>query len=159
MRTVSTNGEQAPPSGRRRPPDVSDETIEALGKASEAVEYVERARGHLYSLHQLIGRADLLFEEAAEKFAAAGLRDESTVLLDEIVGRNVLDGRWTFQIVEEFDDCYYQPVSDSLRQLERRHVGGARHVFEEEMKERRRSAGRSGHERRPPDTHLERPEA
>jgi len=129
--------------------------IEALGKASEAVEYVVRARGHLYSLHQLIGRADLLFEQAAERFADAGLADEAVLLDTEIVGRNVLDGRWTFQLVEEFDDCYYRPVSEALRRLELRHVGGSRHVFEEEMKERRRSRGRPGHERRPPTLHQQ----
>ena len=41
------------------------ETVDAVGKASEALEYVERARGHLYAFHQLIGRADFLFEECA----------------------------------------------------------------------------------------------
>ena len=29
---------------------------DAVGKATEALEYVERARGHLYAFHQLIGR-------------------------------------------------------------------------------------------------------
>lgn len=136
--------------GARRPPGVSDETVEAIGKVSEAVEYVERVRGHLYSLHQLMGRADFLFEEGAELLAGAGHRDDAAHLLAEIVGRNVLDGRWTFQIVEEFDDCYYGPVLEALRDLEQRHLDGRRHVFEEELKEKRRSAGRPGHERRPP---------
>jgi hypothetical protein len=27
-----------------------------------------------------------------------------------VVGRNVLDGRWTFQVVDEFDDSCYEPV-------------------------------------------------
>src|SRR6478752_6580481 len=48
---------------------------EAVGKASEALEYVERARGHLYSLHQLIGRADLLFEEPYHGFVTEVVRD------------------------------------------------------------------------------------
>ena len=39
---------------------LTDETIAAVGKVSEALEYVERARGHLYSFHQLMGHADLL---------------------------------------------------------------------------------------------------
>ena len=33
----------------RRPDGVSDETVEAAGAVSEALEFVERARGHLYS--------------------------------------------------------------------------------------------------------------
>ena len=43
------------------------------GKATEALEYVERARGHLYAFHQLIGRADLLFEEAPAAWLAPGM--------------------------------------------------------------------------------------
>ena len=33
--------------------DTSDdpETVDAVGKATEALEYVERARGHLYAFH------------------------------------------------------------------------------------------------------------
>ena len=65
----------------------------------------------------------------------------------------MLDGRWTFQIVEEFDDLYYRPVEGEVRRLEAAHVGGARHVQESEMKERRRTEGRKGHERRPPGAH------
>lgn len=72
----------------------STTSTEAVGRASEALEYVERARGHLYSLHQLIGRADILFEEAADLFHACGEEKTAETFRNEIVGRNVLDGRW-----------------------------------------------------------------
>ena len=45
-----------------RPAGVTDETVEALGKLSEALETVERVRGHLYSMHQLTGKADFLLD-------------------------------------------------------------------------------------------------
>src|SRR5690606_12091050 len=45
-----------------RPPGVGDDTVEAAGKMSEALEYIERARGHLYTFHQLIGHADALLD-------------------------------------------------------------------------------------------------
>jgi hypothetical protein len=138
----------------RRPAGVGDELVEALGRISEGFEYLERARGHLFSLHQLIGRADLLFGEAADQLARCGLEADARDVRDDIVGRNVLDGRWTFQIVEEFDDLYYGPVRELVRDLEARHLEGRRHVFESEMKERRRTAGRSGHEQRPPAAHT-----
>lgn len=136
-----------------RPEGVSDETVEALGKASEAWEHVERVRGHLFSLHQLMGHADLLFGDAADLLAAAGHGSEADAMRDQIVGRNILDGRWTFQIVDEFDDLYYQPVRSLVKQLELDLIEGRRHVFESEMKDDRRSRGRSGHERRPPAAH------
>lgn len=130
--------------------DLDPAVTEAVGRASEALEYVERARGHLYSLHQLIGRADFLFEEAAGLFRDAGHPDVADRMTEEVVGRNVLDGRWTFQVVEEFDELYYGVVGDEVRQLEQRFHDGRRHVYESQMKEQRRTRGEQGHERRPP---------
>lgn len=130
-----------------------DAITEAVGRASEALEYVERARGHLYSLHQLIGRADILFGEAADLFRTAGEADVADTVDREVVGRNVLDGRWTFQVVEEFDGLYHDPVTDVVRTLEGRFHGGERHVYEARMKERRRTRGAAGHEHRPAAAH------
>jgi hypothetical protein len=103
-----------------------------------------------------MGHADLVFGEAADLLADAGHDAAAEQLRDEVVGRNILDGRWTFQIVDEFDDLYYQPVRDRVKELEATLIGGRRHVFEAEMKERRRSPDRRGHEARPPDAHSDR---
>jgi hypothetical protein len=92
---------------RIRPDGVDDATVEAVGAVSEALECVERARGQLYSFHQLMGHADLLLGEACDKLRAAGHQAVADRLETEVVGRNVLYGRWTFQIVEEFDDNYW----------------------------------------------------
>lgn len=114
------------------------ETIDAVGKASEALEYVERARGHLFAFHQLIGRADFLFEESACRLAALGHSQEASSLWHNIVGRDVLEGRWTFQIVEGFDDDYYTATRAQVIDLESRLVDGRRHAHEEAMRHRRR---------------------
>ncbi len=141
--------------GRFREPsgDVPDEVIEAIGRASEALEYVERARGHLYTFHQLTGRADFLFEEAADLLRIAGRGEEADELDREIVGRNVLDGRWTFQVVEEYDELYYGAVADAVSRLEAKFQQGRRHVYEARLQERRRSLGRDSREQPPPTTH------
>ncbi len=47
-------------------------TVEALGKISEALETVERARGHLYSFHQLSGSADAQLQDGVRLLRAAG---------------------------------------------------------------------------------------
>ncbi|OBA96965.1 hypothetical protein A5662_17155 [Mycobacteriaceae bacterium 1482268.1] len=133
----------------RRPNGVSDETVDAVGTVSEAVEFVERARGHLYSFHQLMGRADLLLGEACDKLRSAGHDEEAERLETDMVGRNVLHGRWTFQIVEDFDDNYWAVLHDHERRIRNELQQGVRHVFEAEMKESRRTKGRSGHEGRP----------
>lgn len=134
-----------------RPAGATDASVEAVGRASEAFEYVERVRGHLYNLHQLMGRADAVFGEAADMLDDAGHQQQAELLREEVVGRNMLDGRWTFQIVEEFDDVYYDAVRNLVRGLEADLMDGHRHVFEAEMKERRRSHGRDHHESRPPE--------
>src|SRR5437899_6037616 len=89
-------------------------TVGAVGKATEALEYVERARGHLYAFHQLIGRADFLFEESAARLAQAGHRADAASLWRNVVGRDVLEGRWTFEIVDRFDDDYYDAVHSEV---------------------------------------------
>jgi hypothetical protein len=132
-----------------RPDGVDDDTVEAAGSLSEALEYVERARGHLYSFHQLMGHADLLLGEASDKLRDAGHPDIADQLAEELVGRNVLHGRWTFQVVEEFDDNYWSVLRERERGVRDQLMGGHRHVFEAEMKERRRTSGRAGHEATP----------
>ncbi len=90
----------------RRPPGVSDETVEALGTLGEA------ARTH-------------------------------------VVGRNIIEGRWSFQVVEEYDASYYDVVRSFAAHTEDALVDGARHVFESEMKDDRRTDGLAAQRRRP----------
>ncbi len=132
-----------------RPEGLDDATVEAVGAVSEALEWVERARGHLYSFHQLMGRADLLLGDACDNLRDAGHPAVADRLAEELVGRNVLYGRWTFQIVEDFDDNYWSVFREYEREVRDELQQGRRHVYESEMKERRRTRGRPGHERRP----------
>src|SRR5207249_879919 len=99
----------------------------------------ERARGHLYAFHQLIGRADFLFEESALRLARDGHVDEARSLWRNVVGRDVLEGRWTFEIVERFDDDYYDAARAEVVALERQLVSGRRHAHEEVLREHRRA--------------------
>jgi hypothetical protein len=139
-----------PPDTHRRPDGVDDATVAAVGKLTEGWEWVERVRGHLYELHQLMGHADATIGEAADLLEAAGHAELAEQVRVEAVGRNVLRGRWTFQIVEEFDEEYYRPVGGIERRVRDELMGGRRHVFEAELKEQRRTHGHRGHERRPP---------
>lgn len=140
---------EVPDPDHQRPPGTTDATVEAMGKVGEAWEWVQRVRGRMYDLHQMIGRADLLFGEAADALEKAGHTEAAGRLRDEVVGRNVLQGRWSFQIVEEFDNCYYQPTARVEEEIRRQVIDGRQHVYEAEMKERRRTPGTSGHESRP----------
>ncbi len=129
--------------------DADDATVDAVGKVTEALEFVERARGHLYSFHQLMGHADLILGEACDALREAGHDAVADRLETEVVGRNVLEGRWTFQVIEEFEDTYWTVLRDHERRTRDDLVGGERHLHEARMKEDRRTHGRKGHEARP----------
>lgn len=133
----------------RRPTGVTDESVEAVGKLGEALERLERARGHLYTFHQMSGTVDLMLGEAAELLRHAGHLELAESLAEHLVGRNVIEGRWSFQIVEEYDATYWSQVVDFVGHAREHVVGGADHVHESEMKERRRSNGARHHERGP----------
>ncbi len=135
----------------QRPDGVSDQTVAALGRLSEALEAVEVARGHLYAFHRLSGTADLTLGEAVGQLREAGHRELADRVERELVGRNVIEGRWTFQVVEEYDETYYS-VFKELEQLAREQlVTGRRHLYEAEMKEERRTHGARHHEPVPDD--------
>jgi len=123
-------------SNHQRPRGVSDATVEAVGQVTAALEWVERARGHLYEFHQQMGHADQALVEAADALEHAGHGAIAQRIRHQTVGRNVLDGRWTFQIVEEFDDGYYAGFRDQERRVRDELLAGRRHVFEAEMKAR-----------------------
>src|SRR5215213_154174 len=93
--------------GRTTPESVDDTTVEALGKLSEALETCERARGHLYTFHQLTGSSAIQLGGAVDALGKPG----ATVIvegIDRAVGsRNGLPGQWTFQIMEEYDVTYW----------------------------------------------------
>lgn len=140
-----------------RPEGTSDLTVEALGKLSEALEVVEDARGDLYSFHRKSGMADLALGEAVDLLREAGHTEVADRIETDLVGRNTLPGRWTFQVVEEYDDHYYAAFREHERRARDELVDGRRHLFEAEMKQDRRTHGRRHHEATPaelpdPDT-------
>ena len=139
-----------PPDHDHQVPDgTSQETVDALGKLTKALETTERARGHLYAFHQLIGESDRRVEKAMHLLRDAGHPDWADRLERELFGRNVLDGRWTFQIVEEFDDGYWTLFRELEAAARDELAGGRRHLREAGMKEVHRTPGEPGHASRP----------
>jgi hypothetical protein len=135
--------------GRTTPESVDDTTVEALGKLSEALETCERARGHLYTFHQLTGSSDIQLGGAVDALRKAGHTQIADRIDRELVGRNVLPGHWTFQIMEEYDDTYWSLFRQLERTAREQLAGGVRHLYEARLKQSERSAGLDGHSAHP----------
>jgi len=133
----------------RRPAGATDAAVAAAGVMSETLEVVEEIRGHLYALHRLMGKADFKLDDAVRLLREAGADDLADQVTTDMIGRNVLAGRWTFQIVEEYDDGYYARLRDLEQRTRERLVAGRRHVAEAELKAARRTPGRPGHQAAP----------
>jgi hypothetical protein len=129
-------------SGGPRP---DEETVEALGSLSKALETVERARGHLYGFHQLTGTADFELDRAVRLLKEAGHGEWADRVAREIRGRNVIPGHWTFQIVDAYNSTYYEPFRDLERAAVDELAGGRDHLYEARLKEARRTAGHPDH--------------
>lgn len=146
---TETPPEDLPDPSHRTPDGVSDATVEALGALSEALETCERARGHLYAFHQLTGSADIKLGEAVTALHDAGHHAVADRIDRELVGRNVLSGRWTFQIVEDYDDDYWSAFRAEEKAARDELAQGRRHLFEARLKQAERTHGLSGHEATP----------
>jgi hypothetical protein len=133
----------------RTRPDLDDATVEALGKLSEALEVVEHARGLLYGFHRLTGTADLALQEAVGLLREAGHAELADDIDRDLVGRNVIADRWTFQIVEDYDANYWTTFRAFDERARTELSGGDRHVFEARMKQRERTPGHPRHEAGP----------
>ena len=114
-------------------------------KLSESLEVIEDARGSLYRFHRLAGTADLALGEAVDLLREAGHDSLAGEIQSRLLGRNVLEGRWTFQVVEEYDDGYYRLFKELEAKARDSLVLGKRHLYEAEMKEERRTHGDPDH--------------
>ncbi|MER6630315.1 hypothetical protein ABT301_19125 [Streptomyces sp. NPDC000987] len=141
--------QDGPDAAHRRPENVDDATVEALGALSKALETTERARGRLYDFHQLTGTADLQLDRAVALLREAGHPEWAEKVRTEVIGRNVIPGHWTFQIVEAYDRTYYEAFRDLNRAVVEDLAAGRDHLYEAEMKEARRTAGDPHHTARP----------
>lgn len=132
-----------------RPDGATDDEVAAAGKLTEALERMERARGALHTFHQLVGSADEQLDDVLDLLRRSGHDRLADGIEQDLLGRNVIAGRWTFQLVEEFEDGYWASWQRWEKAARDELVAGRRHVYEAELKAARRTPGRAGHEPTP----------
>jgi hypothetical protein len=127
------------PIAHDRTTGTDDATVDAVGKISAAFEVVENARGILYAFHRMSGEADLALQEGLAALRETGNSELADEIDDVLVGRDVVRDMWTFQLVEAYDEQYWQVFRAADALVRRRLSGGRPHVFEAEMKQREQS--------------------
>lgn len=132
---------EQPDDAHRRPEDADDLTVQAVGKVSEYFERMVRVRGRLYDFHQMMGGADAQLGEAVDLLDEAGHTELADGIRRELLGRNAVPDRWSFEVVEEFDRTYWDVAQKWEREVREQLMAGRAHVHEAEMKAARRTDG------------------
>jgi hypothetical protein len=118
---------------------VDDAAVRAAGKLLETTEH---ARGHQYVFRWVTGRADLPLDAAeAEKLRDAGHTGTAERISRKLIGRDVLSGRWSFQVV----DGYYRCFQHVERLVREQLTGGRRHLPKVQIKVHRLTHGHPAH--------------
>ena len=105
-----------------------------------ALEFVDRARGHLLAFHHLIGHADNALDDVLQGLDEAARADLAALVRRELVGRDVLFDRWTYELLDEFDDGFWAAWRETEQRVRAELTGGRRHVHESALQKRRRGA-------------------
>jgi hypothetical protein len=125
------------------PTDTLTETErEALHAVQLGVEHVDRAHGHLLGFHHHVGRGMDRLDEAEQLLRAAGHAAFADRLRDELLPAGVVDDRWSYELVEAFEDGMRADVDEFDSSLRTALTGGRRHVDERRQQEEWRARAR-----------------
>lgn len=113
--------------------DLTEAEREALHALQLGVEHVHRAYGELLSCHHQTGRAMDRFETAREKLRAAGHDAFADTLRDEVLPTGAVDERWTYELVEAFEDDLHAESVAFEKRVRDALADGERHLTEREQ--------------------------
>lgn len=82
----------------------------------------------------MTGYADEMLDEVVNALRGIGRGDLADRITSELIGLNVIAGRWSFQVVEDYDDGYYRMLLEMDGLIRDEVVGGRRHLIEAKMK-------------------------
>lgn len=110
--------------------------IQALHELQLGMEKFKMAHGNLVEFHHNIGSGMEHYRRAMEM-----LEDSHPELAEEIapeLARGVVEGRWSWSIVEEFEEFFMENVREANNEVRDELADGEEHINEFMMEERRR---------------------
>lgn len=135
----------APSEEERRaevPFDTDDPRIDALHRVELGLEWFHRAHGHLVAFHHNTGHAMDHFAAAEELLRDAGAADLADEIRDEFLPCGVLGDRWSYDVLEEFQEGLLADADAFERRARDELADGHRHVAE--RRQEREWKGRAG---------------
>lgn len=117
--------------------DLTEKEIEALHHLQLGKEDIKKARGYLMDFHHEIGSGMNHYKKAHELLEEVD-RDKSADEISEMVPRDVIEGYWSWKLVEEFESHFYDPVSDAEESVRDRMADGEEHINEQIMEKDRK---------------------
>lgn len=117
--------------------NLSDKEKKALHELQLGKEKVRKGYGKLLEFHHNIGDGMNHFNKATDLLEEAG-REEEAEKLGKIVPENVVEDYWTWKLTDKFEDGLLSDVLETDSAIREKMVDGERHVYEEEIEEKRK---------------------
>lgn len=119
---------------------IHDATVDAVHQKEQALKWMERAWGCLLECHHNVGHAQLTMLDAVDKLDVAGHGEMAHSLRTTVATDDVLPGRWTYQVVDEFRVRLLEATRRFEADLRERLAGGVRHRHEARQKAKQQPA-------------------
>ena len=110
-----------------------DPTVEALHRVELGLEWFHRAHGHLVAFHHNTGHAMDHFAAAEELLRDQGEDELADDLRDEFLPCGVLGDRWSYDVLETFQDGLLDDAESFEKRARHRLADGDRHVAERQQ--------------------------
>lgn len=107
-----------------------DAAVDALHRIELGLEWFHRAHGHLVAFHHNTGHAMDHFAAAEELLREQGETELADALRDEFLPCGVLGDRWSYDVLETFQDGLLDDADAFEERARHRLTDGNRHVAE-----------------------------
>ncbi len=129
-------------------PDLDEAEREALHSVELGLEWLRRAHGDLVGVHHKTGHAMDHFARAEGQLRACGYEELADALQYECLPRGAIDDRWTYDLLETFEEGFLADLAGFEERTREAVAGGRRHVAERRQEQEWRERAREGHESR-----------
>ncbi|MFC7020162.1 MULTISPECIES: hypothetical protein [Haloarcula] len=112
------------------PTDLNDFEVDALHSVELGLEWLRRAHGNLIEFHHATGHAMDHLDDAEPVLRACGYDDLADRLRTDLLPSGAVDERWTYDLLETFEDGLLDDVQQFERQASEDIADGDSHVAE-----------------------------